>query len=33
LAGMLIDAAGGTVDWTADPNQAAQQLKAVPPRR
>jgi len=26
---MLIEAAGGTVDWTAYPNQLAQELKAL----
>ena len=29
LAGMLIDAADGKVDWTAYPDQAAQELKAL----
>jgi DNA end-binding protein Ku len=29
LAGMLIEAAGGQVDWTAYPDQAAQELKAL----
>jgi non-homologous end joining protein Ku len=29
LAGMLIEAAGGKVDWTAYPDQAAQELKAL----
>jgi DNA end-binding protein Ku len=29
LAGMLIEAAGGKVDWTAYPDQAAQEVKAL----
>ena len=29
LAGMLIEAAGGKVDWTAYPDQGAQELKAL----
>src|SRR5262249_8012890 len=29
LAGMLIEAAGGQVDWMAYPDQAAQELKAL----
>src|SRR5262249_17435515 len=29
LAGMLIDAADGKVDWTAYPDQAAQELKTL----
>ena len=29
LAGMLIEAAGGIVDWTAYPDQAAEELKAL----
>jgi hypothetical protein len=29
LAGMLIEAAGGKVDWTAYPDQAAQELKGL----
>jgi non-homologous end joining protein Ku len=29
LAGMLIDAASGTVDWTAYPDQTAQELKTL----
>ena len=29
LAGMLIEAADGKVDWTAYPDQAAQELKAL----
>ena len=29
LAGTLIEAAGGTVDWTAYPDQAAQEVKAL----
>jgi DNA end-binding protein Ku len=29
LAGMLIETAGGRVDWTAYPDQAAQELKAL----
>src|SRR5262245_55821091 len=29
LAGMLIEAASGQVDWTAYPDQAAQELKAL----
>jgi DNA end-binding protein Ku len=29
LAGMLIEAAGGKVDWTVYPDQAAQELKAL----
>jgi DNA end-binding protein Ku len=29
LAGMLIEAAGGKVDWTAYPDQAAQELKTL----
>src|SRR5215471_16169883 len=29
LAGMLIEAASGKVDWTAYPDQAAQELKAL----
>jgi non-homologous end joining protein Ku len=29
LAGMLIEAAGGKVDWTAYPDQAAQEIKAL----
>src|SRR5262249_1248354 len=29
LAGMLIDAASGKVDWTAYPDQAAQELKTL----
>jgi hypothetical protein len=30
LAGMLIDAADGKVDWTAYPDQTAQELKTLP---
>ena len=29
LAGMLIEAAGGKVDWTAYPDRAAQEVKAL----
>ena len=29
LAGTLIEAAGGQVDWTAYPDQAAEELKAL----
>ena len=29
LAGMLIEAAGGKVDWMAYPDQAAEELKAL----
>jgi len=29
LAGMLIEAAAGKVDWTAYPDQAAEELKAL----